>query len=138
MKITKSVYDGILAFTPPAPPERGGILGGKDGKIIIYASDTGGKSEYDRYTPDTQSINKIIETWEKIGIGFMGIYHSHFQDGESLSNGDIKYIKKIMSVMPEKAVLYFPLILPGKIIAYRAENASPTVHITSDDIEIIF
>ena len=123
--------------TPAAPPECGGILGGKDGIVNRVASDTGGVNEYDFYIPDVSAMNEIISEWKLEDVEFMGIYHTHFAGGEELSFGDIKYIEKIMAAMPDEYILYFPLILPEKITGYRADNIDGSVHIFSDDIQII-
>ena len=122
------------------PPDSGVIFVGKKGIISIYMIDYGIETinHYDHYFPDLQKINQTIHQWEKSEIDFYGIFHTHFPGGDELSRGDKKYISKIMKVMPtEIDKLFFPIILPQKMIGYQAERYDSEVYISRDDIKII-
>lgn len=135
MQLTNDIYMSILN-SPDCPPETGGILGGKHGVVTHIAIDMG-LGDYDRYTPDTSHLNSIIAKWAEQGISLLGIYHTHFDGGIQLSNGDIRYISEIMDRTDNGIALYFPIVLPGKsIIAYRAEK-NGELSIISDKVEII-
>lgn len=139
MKILQYTYDFLLSL-PGAPPEMGGILGGKSGVILTYAIDFGLDTfdNYDHYHPNVKRLNQTINHWAKQGISFYGIFHTHFPGGEQLSLGDKKYISQIMLAMPpEVNELLFPIILPTKIIWYQACRLGSQIFICRDDIKII-
>lgn len=140
MKISHRVLDELLSSIPCAPPETGGILGGKSGTVSTYAIDLGLDTfdNYDHYYPNVKYLNQIINDWAKQGISFYGVFHSHFPGGEQLSLRDKKYISHIMLAMPlEVNELFFPVILPTGIIGYQASRYGSQVRICCDDIKII-
>lgn len=139
MEILRHTYE-LLCSLPCAPPETGGILGGKAGITSTYAIDLGLHSfdSYDHYYPDIKKLNQIINDWAEKGISFYGIFHSHFPGGKQLSLGDKKYIFQIMMAMPQEvSELFFPIILPDKMVGYRASRCGSEIHICRDDIKII-
>lgn len=108
--------------SPLCPPETGGILGGTNGVINHIVPDRG-FGDYDQYIPDTELLNRIIIQWAERNISLMGIYHTHFVGCTELSNGDMRYISRIMDSAGEGSILYFPIVIPNKsVIAYRAEK----------------
>ena len=120
--------------------ESGGILGAKQDTIDHVAFDKGIQNTRCSYTPNINYINQVIEVWQRKRIQFMGMFHTHFFGVETLSQGDIEYIKSILSAMPnEIAKLYFPIILPEykRIIPYIAERDSNGIKINKDKLEII-
>lgn len=139
MKILQNIYD-VLCSLPCAPPEIGGILGGKSGIISTYVIDLGLDvfDNYDHYYPNVKRLNQIINDWTKQEISFYGIFHSHFSGGEQLSLGDQKYIFQIMMTMPQEVnELFFPIILPNGMVGYRASRNGAEICICHDDIKII-
>lgn len=140
MRIFNGILEEILLNIPPVPPETGGILGGSEDIISVYAVDDGIKTieQYDHYFPDTDRLNCIIQNWSKNGIDFYGIFHTHFPGGVTLSNGDKKYITRIMNSMPQQIHhLYFPILLPKETVVYRADRVDGQIQIVGDDIEIV-
>lgn len=141
MKIKNEVLEKIINEQRPIPPESGGILGGSNGIVTTFFFDDGEpSSKMCSYSPNTELMDKIIEDWQKDAILFMGIYHTHFWDVESLSEGDKFYIDLIMSCMPDSVnKLYFPLVLfPSKtIVPYYAIIDSGELYIEKDILEII-
>lgn len=140
MNILHNVLGELLCSLPSAPPEMGGILGGKSGIISTFVIDAGLESfnNYDHYSPNIQKLNQVINDWAKKEISFCGIFHSHFPGGDQLSLGDKKYIQRIMlSMPPDTNTLYFPLILPTGIIGYQANRSGSQVRICRDDINIL-
>lgn len=140
MKILKTAYDTLLNTTPPLPPETGGIVGGHDRIITEVYFDTGTYrlNPPSIYVPNIILLNEIIEDWNKAGISFYGIFHSHYSRDRELSTGDKRYIMEIMRVMPPQINrLYFPIILPGKtVLGYQASRWNSEIHIACDKIEI--
>ena len=137
MFIYENVLCQLLNFVPDVPPETGGILGGMGGVISRFWLDVG--NQYDIYVPNVEKINQIISDWQKAGIEFYGIFHSHSENNESLSSADKRYIVKIMRSMPPQVThLYFPLVYPKvRVIPYRAEISNQCVTIVQETIEIM-
>lgn len=141
MKILRKAYNSLLNDTPPLPPETGGILGGNDGIIseIFFDQNEDIHNAPAIYVPNIGLINKTIESWERTGISFYGMFHSHYSRDRELSPGDRKYILEIMRAMPRTiSRLYFPIILPGEaVFGYHADRWNSEVHIARNNIEIL-
>jgi hypothetical protein len=140
MRIKKNVIDTISVSVAGLPYETGGILGSHD-KIVIdeVVMDVWESSNAKpcAYSPHVYFLNQNIDLWQKSGISFMGMFHTHFVGVETLSCGDIKYIKAIMNAMPQRVgFLYFPIfVLPNeKLICYKAERVDGTVCIQRDEL----
>lgn len=139
MKMQRAVYDEILQTCPAVPPESGGLLGGRGGVITQYIADLGLGNGYDRYVPNVQVLNAVLAEWQKDGVQFCGLYHSHFPQGERLSDADVFYIETILRATANAAdTLYFPLVFPKeKMIAYRAALSDGQVRIQPDGITLV-
>ncbi len=123
---------------PGVPPERGGIIGGKNKTVTEFVLDDKNTfTDKAIYVPDVDFINKQIEIWHNSSIDFYGIVHSHICD-VSLSTEDIEYIQKIMLYSPDNIKeLYFPIIIPNKnIVFYKAEKLQNNVIISKENIFI--
>lgn len=140
MKIYREVLHEVLDSMPVVPPEAGGIIGGKDGKVCIWAYDAGCFEKGCAYWPDVDFLNSVIAIWMETGYEFIGILHVHFGGSKALSDGDKKYIEKIMESMPDSIErLYFPIVVqPEKrFISYIAYwNMLGELEIATDEIEI--
>lgn len=140
MKIYNKVLNEILNHISPEPPETGGIIGGKEGIICCWEYDMGYSEEACAYRPNVNLLNEVIAVWINKGYDFMGILHVHFGGSKLLSNGDKRYIEKIMKAMPSSIErLYFPIVLqPEKqVVSYVAyKNSMGEVLIVEDEIEI--
>jgi len=141
MKIRKEIYEQIIRRQNTEPPETGGIIGGRDGIVDAEFFDEGSRTQrLCSYTPNVKVLNRVIEDWQRRGISFMGIYHTHFCDVETLSVGDRYYIEKILKNMPaEIARLYFPLVVmpKRKMICYYAEFLSGQAVVRRDNLIIL-
>lgn len=95
-------------------PETGGILGVNinDRKAVTaFHYDSTGKTEGNTYTPDIETLNKVIAEWAENGIEFIGFVHSHPKGGRKLSVPDIEYaneIKKVCNMPQILMVIYLP------------------------------
>lgn len=141
MKIERSLCSIILANMPKAPPEIGGILGGKDNLITEHYIDAGSPSvRACDYAPNVKLLNTVIAEWQNVGIEFMGMFHTHFWGVATLSTGDAKYIEKIMQAMPRTiSSLYFPIIVMPEmqIIPYVAERKGDSVSIRRRELIVV-
>jgi hypothetical protein len=128
----------LIDSCPPAPPETGGILGGTDDIITKFALDNH-CGQYGIYRPDTVNLNTVIAAWNLWGVGFMGIFHSHFPGGTALSEQDIAYIHKIMRCMPSGIEsLFFPVILPdNRVISYVSHRTNEGVIIDVEEVVLL-
>lgn len=141
MKILSELYDRLLAEVPPPPPETGGILGARGG-IVCAAYFDFGRSHSTRavYEPDIARLNGQIVDWEQSEITFCGMFHSHLPGADTLSDGDRRYIARILAQMPVQIqTLFFPVILPEKrLVAFRAARTSTGVKIAPEPLERIY
>jgi len=140
MKIKKAIYHSIIAECSNNPIESGGIIGGKNNIVTEFIFDKGtDSSSIQHYFPDTEKLNAHIKHWQDNGIQFLGIVHSHLQDGVELSFGDTRYIETIMQAMPAYIdFLYFPVVSQQKeLVSFKAVRNEYGVNIIDDDIEII-
>lgn len=140
MKICKKILDEIRKRMPSTPPEAGGIIGGKEGRVLLWEYDAGYPEKGCAYCPDVDFLNRTIEEWADGGYDFMGIFHVHFGGSKTLSDGDEKYIEAIMRAMPASiGQLYFPIVVqPEKqfisYVAYR--SLSGEIAIATDEVEV--
>lgn len=141
MYIHKHVIDYLKYNIDSKPPESGGILGSSQGNIIDnIVLDINTNSPCCTYSPNVEFLNNCIEEWDKSKINFLGIFHTHFADVETLSKADKSYINKIMKAMPKNIKkLYFPIYtLPGRnLICYKAEIVHEQIVITKDTVFIV-
>ena len=141
MKINNEILCEILKCMPSLPPEVGGILGGKGGQISLWKYDEGYPEKGCAYSPNVDVLNRVIVKWVEQGYDFMGIFHVHFGGSSILSDGDKRYIEKIMKAMPECITeLYFPIVVQPKkqfvsYIAYR--NLPNEITVGADEVEIV-
>lgn len=79
-------------------PETGGILGcSKEGVISHFLFDRNGKNTTYKYVPSVDYLNEYMENnWYNNGITFCGMVHSHPNNAQSLSAGDLIYAKQII------------------------------------------
>lgn len=90
MKILQKIYNQLI-HCPMVPPECGGIIGSDHRDIITHVIIDKGKPPPEdgiMYIPNTLFLNQAIEEWEKSGIKFLGIFHTHASQWPRLSNND--------------------------------------------------
>ena len=138
MIILRNTLDSLMKNLPLAPPEMGGILGGKDNVVSIYQIDYAENRIENNchYRPNIHLLNHTINEWNKNGLQFYGIFHTHFPGGYNLSYADCNYIIKIMLAMPPYINhLFFPIVLPNTIVNYQAIRYRQHVSIVHDSIK---
>lgn len=141
MRICRGIYSEIINIAIDAPPEVGGIIGENDGIVKKHYLDIGASSDRAcSYTPNVSLLNTIISEWDTAGIRFMGIYHTHFFNVQTLSDGDMRYMSKILFSMPEDIdSLYFPLVIfPSRtMVCFKAVKNLNAIEIYNDNIVLI-
>lgn len=136
MRISKHLLEEIYEKFPIVPPEAGCVLGGHDDVVthFFYERGISSRNDFAIYTPDVKKIAEKIREWEKEGIEFLGLAHSHPSGQTSLSSSDAAYIHAIMNANPTLLKVYFPLIFSeGEFISYVAVR-SEKIKILPDDI----
>lgn len=122
MKIAKEIYRQIT--TQSFLKEVSGLLGGINGTILYYYQASSNNNKECSCYLEGERINKVIDLWQRKGIDFYGIYHTHPICDDRLSAQDISYITAVMNALSQNVeCLYFPVILPNKkMTAYKAVN----------------
>lgn len=112
LRITSEIIHQIEQTIGKYPPEHGGILGAKeDGIISEFYFDHLGKSSSNGYSPDVESINKLlIEDWMPRNVYMVGIVHSHNHNISALSCGDVHYGIQILQALDSVDAFYLPII----------------------------
>ena len=116
------------------------LLGEKNGIICTLCSDLSAQSaKQAEYRPDVKYLNEIIRQWQKEGITFAGIFHTHLPQQGFLSGDDIRYIEVIVQTMSEFFErLYFPIVLPRiEVRAFKAVWSNEGILICEDNLIII-
>lgn len=136
---SRMLIDRLLAeFSAEDRYEAGGILGGKDGVITVYAVDKNQKSQHPcTYIPDVAMLNQIIGQWYQEGLVLMGVFHTHHFGIRTLSDGDKAYIQKIMSTAAQEIHnMYFPIVvMPAKeVVVYTATRTGDRIKIVEEAI----
>lgn len=143
MKISQKVIDNINCQISDYYPETGGILGSRDGTTatdVIIEKPLKTHGDYCRYEPDVSFFNTCIAEWQNQGITFIGLFHTHFANVETLSDADRKYIITIMSTLPDEIdSLFFPIfVLPKRELkGFCARREHDSVTINEEKIEIV-
>lgn len=110
VRITKDVYQEIMDTIGKYAPETGGVLGVKEGTVCQYFFDKKSIGKGETYSPDLDNINMKISEWQKDGIEYVGIIHSHPSNLKILSYADIYYAHKMMDYNGMSNIL-FPLVV---------------------------
>lgn len=142
MTIVKELLQTIRSNVSSCPFETGGILGSRDGILVSeIIMDPNDRETYRCcYIPNIRYFNQCIEEWNRKNIVFMGMFHTHFHNVSTLSDGDIKYIHTIMSAMPNEIDrLFFPIyILPqNQMICYEAIREKNNISVKNDVLKIV-
>lgn len=141
MRMCREIFDEIVNVAIDAPPEIGGIIGGDNNVVKTHYMDMGVSSlKACSYTPNVSLLNGIISEWSVEGIQFMGIYHTHFFEVRTLSEGDVRYIRNILLGMPDEIdSLYFPLVVfPSRtMVCFKAIKKLDSIEICNDNLVLV-
>lgn len=111
------LYDEICEALSCMPPETGGILGRKNGKITCFYYDSAGSRSENCYIPDVDVLNQQILNWKKNNIEFAGIVHSHWEN-EELSAQDFRYGRQIARAFGRDIVMGVYVYYTKKLFLY--------------------
>jgi len=137
--INSCIYNKIIHKCSSVSVETGGIIGGNNDVVQKFCFDKGVEGiTLGCYIPDVDLLVTNLFKWQKRGIEFMGIAHSHTNEYQNLSSNDRNYIREIMMAMPqEKNMLYFPIVYSKSIHSYKAVRDRDELYISNDDVILI-
>jgi hypothetical protein len=117
IKINRKAFYELMHQLSSRPAERGGILLGPVGTNYIthFYFDRGGICTPGTYSPDCVTLNrKLRQLWRPAGLEIKGIAHSHKGNLDSLTAGDMSYIKRLLSRNPHMNTFIAPVVLPNQ------------------------
>lgn len=111
LSITESCFRQMTWLLNDTQFERGGIIGSGTSlyDVTHFFPDLSCCCSDSTYKPNTEELNKQINTWAGDGICFMGIVHSHTNGNDTLSIGDKKFIVLQLSEFTNLPFMWFPL-----------------------------
>lgn len=110
------------AFASVGNNEEGGILGEQNGSIThFYYDNDPYKSEPNIYLPNAEAFNTVISEWEKHGIKFAGLIHTHPSGHSRLSGADIIMAEQLLSNFGRHSILMPVIVMNAvsEIIIYK-------------------
>ena len=137
-----SVIEQIRLTIGVSEPERGGILGAKsfDLPISAYYFDITSQHQKDRYVPDCNKINEVLEhQWLPRDLYMYGIVHSHDASCPFPSCGDIEYAHRIINALSYTNTLFLPIVLTDNfsIIPYTIKVTGKNIRTEKNEMKII-
>lgn len=117
IKINRKAFYELMHQLSSKPAERGGILLGPVGTDYIthFYFDHGGVCTNNTYSPDYTTLNRKMRLqWKPAGLELKGFVHSHTDNLDHLTAGDMSYIKKLLSKNPHMNVFIAPIVLPNQ------------------------
>ena len=128
MRCSVGLFYALIHELGMREPEKGGIIGGKDGLATHFYYDAFASTSRNSYTPDVRALNLALRDWAKDGIMLMGIAHSHQGEYGSLSTLDIQCARTVLAANPFLKELEFPIILPESkekwLVSYCVDRKS--------------
>ena len=115
VRIKREAFYALMHQLGTKPAERGGIILGPVGTndITHFYFDRDGGCTGSSYSPDYITLNrKMREQWLPAGLDMKGFVHSHPGNLDSLTAGDMSYIKKLLSKNPDMNMFIAPIVLP--------------------------
>ena len=142
--IAHGVFQAIRDSIGKLPPESGGMFGGsfETGFVSRFHFDGKGKTSGSSYSPDTSSLNTVLEEWNSNGDRLMGYPHSHPHACSRPSSGDEFYAARILAANESIPFLLIPIVLPGtdghefKLNLFVAQRAETGVTVTPITYEV--
>jgi proteasome lid subunit RPN8/RPN11 len=117
LRIAAQAYRHILCSLMPLPPEAGGLLLGPINcqDITEFFFDGGAACTASTYSPDHATLNRHMQDrWIPAGLDMKGFVHSHPRGCPSLSDGDLAYIRRLLSKNQDMSIFAAPVVLPSE------------------------
>lgn len=112
IRMTSAVLNQIRETLGKLPPEHGGVLGmDQNGVISAYHFDADGASTATGYSPNVDSINRVLaDDWMPRGTLMAGIVHSHAPGLDAPSCMDVGYGVRILQALDTVDRFYLPIV----------------------------
>lgn len=117
LRMARDAYRQVLHDLTSRPPEAGCLLLGPIGSDDVTGSffDASAGCSGATYTPDHVTLNRRLkEEWMPSGIDFKGFAHSHPGTFGQLSDGDLRYIARLLAKNGDMAVFAAPIVVPAE------------------------
>ena len=111
----------------------------KDGVVCAYIhDDSDPETERAVYVPNTAFLNDCIKKWADAGIEFCGVVHSHPAGQDTMSSGDLDYIKALYEVNSGLEKTFSPLVIDGcDMIVYEVKRNGDRIIVLPDSLEVV-
>ena len=122
VRYTAEVKQAIENTIGARQAESGGMLGTTDGGKTIdhYYFDKTASTTRGMYSPDANTLNRVIEKWNQNGIQFCGIIHSHPLGVTKPSREDTEYAERILENMTlPNDTLLTPIVQVDSVTLHR-------------------
>ena len=102
--------------------EQGGFLGiDSRGIIAGFCHDRDALRDETSYTPDCTCLATVMDQWEKAGLSFAGIIHTHAVLPR-LSRSDLVYTMRLLECNPGMERILMGLLAAGSLTFYLFER----------------
>ena len=110
--ISYYVYRLIYKKLGCHPAERGAILGrDTDGVVRHFCYDEGANCSRAEYTPDIETLNRVIKAWRSDDIEFCMIIHTHPLNVRGLSWADVELAGRNLPHFDHLDCLWLPIVM---------------------------
>jgi len=141
-----AVLDAIENHIGKHHAERGAMLGGSRERSEITAVhvDLSARTAGAEYSPDVETLNRVLNEWNEAEIEFLGFVHSHPRGVRRPSGADEQYAERILGVISGLETMLMPIVMTEPdtgayellgYVARKDEDGQVTVsraHITVD------
>ena len=137
--LTPQIYKAIRETVGRRPAETGGMLGGdlRTGLVTHFHFDRAAACSAVAYSPDTATLNRLLDEWNAQGVRLLGFAHSHPPACDRPSAGDEVYAGRILAANPELPCLLVPIVRssadgqPFRLELFVAERTAGGVNLRS-------
>ena len=131
--MARAAYVDILRHIASRPAESGGILLGPTGsdEVTHFHFDYAGSCTSSSYSPDHVGLGRRMKgEWIPSGLDLKGFAHSHPGRLDWLTDGDLRYIRRLLRANPDMEVFVAPVVIPIEfrmrpIVVLRADMCTP-------------
>lgn len=123
--------------------ERGAMLGGNRERAEVTAVylDLTARTAGAEYSPDVDTLNRVLKDWEADGIEFLGFVHSHPRGVRHPSGADEEYAGRILQAMSGLKSMLMPIVMTKpnageyELLGYVATRSNNRVTVSAAAIE---
>lgn len=121
MTVTQKVYEELSQTFCAAAAEMGGMLGFSPKGIVSFYFDKNGIGKVGSYEPDIETLNQILEEWNKQRILFAGLVHTH-RKNKKPSLSDLNYGERLVDAFNRAIILGIFVVEMQTLFLYRIDK----------------